>query len=38
MNHCKKLESMLNLLKSDIYKREVDKEGEEEKMELLKIS
>ena len=29
---------MLNLLKSDIYKREVDKEGEEEKMELLKIS
>ena len=38
MNHCKKLESMLNLLKSDIYKREVDKEGVEEKMELLKIS
>ena len=29
---------MLNLLKSDIDKREVDKEGVDEKMELLKIS
>ena len=38
MHRCKKLESMLNLLKSDIDKREVDKEAVEEKMELLKIS
>ena len=38
MHHCKKLESMLNLLKSDTDKREVDKEGVEEKIELLKIS
>lgn len=38
MNRCKKLESMLNLLKSSIYKREVDKEAVEEKMELFKNS
>ena len=31
-HRCKKLESMLNLLKSDIDKREVDKEGVDEKM------
>ena len=37
-NRCKKLESKLNLLKSDIDKREVDKEAVEEKMELFKIS
>ena len=37
-HRCKKLESMLNLLKSDTDKREVDKEGVDEKMELLKIS
>ena len=37
-HRCKKLESMLNLLKSDIDKREVDREGVDEKMELLKIS
>ena len=36
-NHRKKLESMLNLLKSSIHKREVDKEAVEEKMKLLKI-
>ena len=37
-HRCKKLESMLNLLKSDTDKREVDKEGVDEKMELMKIS
>ena len=37
-NRCKKLESKLNLLKSSIYKGEVDKEAVEEKMELFKIS